>query len=452
MSKLLSFFVGLLLSLCSMAQMAEIRGIVKPTRFADKEISLFTVHDGELEAIANAVLAEDGSFGFLFTPSQEGFYALGWKDVTRDCNPVYIKKGDKATVEIEGRVMTFIGKQTAENAVVSKWLGITDSIHHLALHSVESHEVFFPALTKVASQIAAFKKTINTPDTAFNALMKDVVTYDLDLCALTFLRVPRAGVFPTKEQQPPYYRTIVDQNKFNNNHVLKMITGGRYIRLYADYAISGRVTLDESVAVFNDNDVKGAYILSDARVQRSMKTYAEFVAFMDKYGQYFQSPYHQSVTNKLGIKIYSADKSPLKPAFSFTYPDQTGKMVSLKDFRGKVVLLDMWATWCGPCLMEIPSLKRLEKELEGENIAFVGVSMDEFSDKQKWLDKIKEKGLEGVQLIAGGMKSKIAADYSVEAIPRFMVFDKNGNVVTTDAPRPSRADALKTLLLDELKK
>ena len=58
----------------------------------------------------------------------------------------------------------------------------------------------------------------------------------------------------------------------------------------------------------------------------------------------------------------------------FTYPDVTGKQVSLSDFRGKVVLIDVWATWCGPCNAEIPKLKELEKKLEGRNICFVSIS------------------------------------------------------------------------------
>ena len=101
-------------------------------------------------------------------------------------------------------------------------------------------------------------------------------------------------------------------------------------------------------------------------------------------------------------------------------------MVSLSDFKGKVVLVDVWATWCGPCRQQIPYLKKLEEEMHGTDVVFGGVSVDESKDKQKWLDFIKTEGLKGV-------------------------FDKKGNIVSVDAPRPSSPE-LKKMLENELKK
>ena len=150
----------------------------------------------------------------------------------------------------------------------------------------------------------------------------------------------------------------------------------------------------------------------------------------------------------IGAKLY--DTRAGGKAADFTYPDVNGKMVSLSDFKGKVVLVDVWATWCGPCKREIPHLIKLEKEMEGKDLVVLGVSVDEAKNKQKWLDFIKEKGLGGVQVFANGW-SKIAKDYKITGIPRFMVFDKKGNVVSVDAPRPSNPE-LKKLIEAELKK
>ena len=110
----------------------------------------------------------------------------------------------------------------------------------------------------------------------------------------------------------------------------------------------------------------------------------------------------------------------------------------------------MWATWCGPCRGEIPHLKKLEQEMHGTDVVFLGVSVDETKDKQKWLDFIKKEELGGVQVHASGW-SKIAQDYKIKGIPRFMVFDKQGRVVSVDAPRPSSPE-LKEILEKELKK
>src|SRR5690606_23739996 len=119
----------------------------------------------------------------------------------------------------------------------------------------------------------------------------------------------------------------------------------------------------------------------------------------------------------------------------FTYPDLNGKMVSLTDFKGKVVLVDVWATWCGPCKAEIPALKKMEEELRAKDIVLLSVSVDEEKDKQKWKDFVKDENLTGVQVFASGW-SDIAKFYKITGIPRFMVFDKKGNIVSTNSPRP----------------
>ena len=113
-----------------------------------------------------------------------------------------------------------------------------------------------------------------------------------------------------------------------------------------------------------------------------------------------------------------------------------GDLVSLSDLKGKNVYIDVWATWCGPCKIEIPYLKDLEIEYRDKNIVFMGVSVDVEAKRQAWIDMIEEKNIKGIQLFANGW-SQITKDYAINSIPRFMIFDANGKVVSLDAPRPS---------------
>ena len=107
---------------------------------------------------------------------------------------------------------------------------------------------------------------------------------------------------------------------------------------------------------------------------------------------------------------------------------------SLASFKGKLVYVDVWATWCGPCKAEIPSLQKLETDYHGKDITFMSVSVD--TDKEAWEKMVADKELGGVQLWADGW-SKITKDYAIFGIPRFMLFDAEGNVISTNAPRPS---------------
>ena len=121
----------------------------------------------------------------------------------------------------------------------------------------------------------------------------------------------------------------------------------------------------------------------------------------------------------------------------FSYPYKDGNEFSLASFKGNLVYVDVWATWCGPCKAEIPSLQKLEADYHGKDIIFMSVSVD--TDKEAWEKMVAEKELGGVQLWADGW-SKITKDYAIFGIPRFMLFDANGNVISTDAPRPSSED------------
>ena len=126
------------------------------------------------------------------------------------------------------------------------------------------------------------------------------------------------------------------------------------------------------------------------------------------------------------------------------YVDFKGGKKSLDAFRGKYVYLDIWATWCGPCIQQIPYLKDLEKEYHNKNIEFVSISTDEArknggsweAAEKKWRNFVKERQLTGTQLWSGKDYSFQQA-YQITGIPRFILIDPQGNIVDANAPRPS---------------
>lgn len=135
---------------------------------------------------------------------------------------------------------------------------------------------------------------------------------------------------------------------------------------------------------------------------------------------------------------------------SFDYENIKGGTTSLSDLKGKYIYIDIWATWCGPCIREIPALKRLEKEFHNENIEFLSISIDKAKDHEKWIQMIEEKSLSGTQLFADkDWKSDFIKAYLIESIPRFLIIDPNGNILDTNADRPSDPE-LRTTLKDLL--
>lgn len=142
---------------------------------------------------------------------------------------------------------------------------------------------------------------------------------------------------------------------------------------------------------------------------------------------------------------------PGQVAPAFVYDNISGEKVALADLKGKVVYIDVWATWCGPCLAEQPDLFALEEELHGnEDVAIIGVSIDD--DAEAWKNMVEAKEMKGIQLIAdNAWSSGIVKDYLISGIPRFIMIDPNGNIIRASAPRPS-SGKVKDMIIEEIEK
>lgn len=125
-----------------------------------------------------------------------------------------------------------------------------------------------------------------------------------------------------------------------------------------------------------------------------------------------------------------------KPAPDFKYVSIEGDSLTMKDFLGKVVYIDVWATWCGPCIAEHPAMEKLQASFKDKAVAFVAVSIDDSTEP--WRKMVEKKNLGGIHLYAqGAWSSDIIDNYLINGIPRFILIDKEGNIVNADAARPS---------------
>jgi thiol-disulfide isomerase/thioredoxin len=132
------------------------------------------------------------------------------------------------------------------------------------------------------------------------------------------------------------------------------------------------------------------------------------------------------------------------PGFSET--DLDGKPLASASFKGKVLLIDFWATWCPPCRAELPNVIAIYKKYHPQGFEIIGVSLD--SDKDKLTSFIKEQDLAWPQYFDGqGWSNKLAAKYGVEAIPYTILVDGNGKIIGTEL----RGDDLEAAVSKALK-
>ena len=139
----------------------------------------------------------------------------------------------------------------------------------------------------------------------------------------------------------------------------------------------------------------------------------------------------------------AAKKKPIDPN-AFSFANQQGEAVTLDEFKGKVVYLDVWASWCGPCRAEFPFSKQLHDRLtkkQKEQVAFLYLSIDDTEEAwKKALNTLQLPGDQGWS--KGGWKSRIVQYFGIQSIPRYILIDKEGKVVDADAKRPSMADGI----------
>ena len=123
-----------------------------------------------------------------------------------------------------------------------------------------------------------------------------------------------------------------------------------------------------------------------------------------------------------------------------------GREVDLAKLRGKVVLVDFWATWCGPCVGEIPNVVKAYEKLHDKGFEIVGISFDE--DKAKLEAMTKQKGMAWPQFFDGkGWKNEFGGKFGINSIPRMWLVDKKGMVVDTEG-RADLAEKVEKLLLE----
>ncbi len=112
----------------------------------------------------------------------------------------------------------------------------------------------------------------------------------------------------------------------------------------------------------------------------------------------------------------------------FNLPDLNGKKVSLDDFKGKYVLIDFWASWCGPCIGELPYLKAAHNEFGPKGLVVLSITFDK--DYKSWKKAVKDKGMNWLNISAKG--TDVSKQYGVRGIPRIMIIGPDGTLVADE--------------------
>lgn len=414
--------------------------------FQVNKLSVFKIWEGDKIEIANMRLVNEGSFGFIIKPEKEGFYALGSSVYNFD---VYIKPGDVINVDLNDDTgIELKGKNSPENICLSEWQKMIHPLKEIVITFQKNestynatYEVFFPLVDDVIKKAEAFKKKINSGNVAFDQLMKLKVDFDIEYYALRFLRIPRTK-FPSKEDYTTYYNQLLTTSTcISNANVLQLNNAKDHIARVVDLTVLHAGQIEEYKSLTTRLKLVNEILVNDTIAGIYFGWHLQYFKDYDEIKSAFEEVNIKRIPEKYQ-KLIADKMNELRPvdsgmtSYDFTLKDVDGNDVSLSDFKGKVVLIDFWATWCAPCKKELPALLDLAKKLEGKELVILSISVD--TDKKAWEKMVKSENLAGINLYNNGW-GDVAALYKVTGVPRYVLIDKNGQIVQLNAPRPSNS-------------
>lgn len=403
------------------------------------------INKGEAVVPDSVVINEDGSFSYtrdypdgteiwLVSEDAKGFVRL------------YLKNGDKLHVALSVSADSLRGRCNVEYSgddKASKYLALYDNEYgNPLLWSIEEtgkYDTFKECRAKVDEVAQRLETTLKkTGDPAFISKEQPVIDRQRLSIPFRYIWAKRdAGMATDADKDFNEYAESIDCNDMENTSLTYMYIAW-YQACHPDNLkgdgeqflsiLKNKVTNQEVI-----DKVAGDYMLgymsggADAHLATTLEIYKGLSTRKEEVAKYME----------MGKKMEAILPGATAP--DFVVNDVNGKALRFSDIigKGKMVYLDVWATWCAPCCAEIPFMEKLVEHYAGNpKIEIVSISLDE--NLKTWKKKLEADKPQWRQFVAPeGMKSDLCQKYHIDGIPRFMLIDKTGKILSVNAPRPS---------------
>jgi len=448
MKKILFTFVVLAVISCSKEE-KNVDYAVFSGKIENADGGKLIILSSENKRVKEISVSEDGTFNDTLQNIDLGYYSFRYAN---ESSEFFLRPGYNLKLLIDpnefDESIIYSGNGEAENNYLAKKYLNEEELGQLRAYQYLGsldEKAFVHKMDSVKQLENDFLNKQDELSSEFRSLEKTSIHYNwaykLKQFELYKRFVSKDENFNVSENYPDFEKdmNLEDENLLVVNNY-KNYLNEYYSHKAGDFAKHNNIARDIAFLQIVVKDVKSSKI-KEQLLYGAAKYGVSYTNELQNYYDIFMAnsvdEEHKKDVSEKYNKLIKLSKGKPSPKFT-AYENFNGGETSLDDLKGKFVYVDVWATWCGPCKREIPSLKKVEKEYHEKNIAFVSMSIDRKKDYDEWRKMVKEEELSGIQLFApNDWSSDFVSDYGIMGIPRFILIDPEGNIVNANAPRPS---------------
>jgi len=425
-----------------------IRGTIAPD--LGNKVSLYAINDGLDSLCATAQIA-GGKFVLKSAVPYNGLYVLSTDKDNKQKHAIYLKDGAQLAVNYGSNLVVLPTNANAHEKDFALWATKSAPVfYHAYLYNhtpggkTVKPQQFLKEMEVLKQTAAALKRKANGKADK-NSLLQLKIDADLAFYMLSYRKnnpdaVDDNFISPAALQD---YKQL-----FSDKNVLRLPYAPEMLALYVDYLAEkqniGKEDYRQRLSLLSSEPLREAYLY---QVAQGLNYDEKYTALLRAWGDTPLSSRLQQALKPIEEALAWSKVGQTAIDFRGIRPDST--TLSLSDLRGKVVVIDVWATWCAPCIRMMPYFKQLEKELSHPDLAFMSVCLGVWAESDRWEKLIQEHGLTGNLIFIDSWTKGFAVDYHVTGVPRFMLIDREGRVLSFAAPAPNKPE-LKAMILEAL--
>ncbi len=456
----------------------SITGTIKDAGGESITLKIDEYYVGENSSIVKSPVSE-GKFKLACKLDHNRVTELTYKNQSLK---IYLEPGDDFVIEAKNGTLdstvSFSGKSPANNKFLMKFnsrfakdydtaylqehkLNDNIDVFEMALFDSRKKQMeFYKSYSEQSSLTESFKNYIQNTIKYYyfeNLFSYPIIRGNADKAVLTVAHLPAVMIENVDDKIQNNEEAIICETyrTFLTYFIFYKTSEGNGFNKFKDVSVS----MDRKCTMAQDHlkSLPLVYFLAkflydncQTAVPSMDKKWMAVLAGADKSGTYSalaKTKCNEKLNQKDPVSVRTDAVIPASD-YTFNMHDMKDKKVTLTDFKGKVVYIDFWASWCGPCRQQMPFSKELHGKLtekQKKNIVFLYISIDATEDA--WRKAVEQLGIEGVLTISpGNWNSEVVKFFGINSIPRYMIMDKNGNIVNKDAPRPSSDEILNTLI------